>query len=295
MFYVLFMTSPSAIDLDTFERVLRATVSVPFMEQLCRTRKVKTRAGIYSLAVVVWLMIYQRLNSKRTLSSAVQFLAREAEHWQHRRLAGSTAGPISTRTGGYCRARLKFPKLVAIDVCDHILEQLQVLMRERLPDVRRPVFVMDGTTLRLPHRPELVRAFPPGSNQHGDNHWPTMLLVAFHDVHTGLGLRLDRTILFVPEFGTRLFSCEPPVDLHFLSVHSAVPSFRLALERIQRRNPSPSQALACEETDFDLRLIEPAAVSRSVVHREPVPDLAAEVFAVQLRPRTSDDGYSDYP
>ena len=137
MFYVLFMTSPSAIDLDTFERVLRATVSVPFMEQLCRTRKVKTRAGIYSLAVVVWLMIYQRLNSKRTLSSAVQFLAREAEHWQHRRLAGSTAGPISTRTGGYCRARLKFPKLVATDVCDHILEQLQVLMRERLPDVRR--------------------------------------------------------------------------------------------------------------------------------------------------------------
>src|SRR6185436_8293012 len=186
------MTSPISIDIDVdrFERVLQATVSVNFMDQLCRRRKVKVRAGIYSLAVVVWLMIYQRLNSKRTLSSAVQFLAHEALHW--RRRIGNRAiseGRISTRTGGYCRARLKMPKLVAMDVCDHVLEQLQVLMREELPDVGRPVFVIDGTTLRLQHRPELVKAFPPGSNQHGDNHWPTMLLVAFHDVHTGLALR----------------------------------------------------------------------------------------------------------
>lgn len=185
------MTSPDSIDLDTFERVLQSTVSVRFMDQLCRKRKVKVRAGIYSLAVVVWLMIYQRLHSKRTLSSAVQFLAHEALHWPPRHV-GTRAisdGRISTRTGGYCRARLRMPKLVVTDVCDHILEQLQVLMREQLPDVGRPVFVIDGTTLRLPHRPELVKAFPPGSNQHGNNHWPTMLLVAFHDVHTGLAVR----------------------------------------------------------------------------------------------------------
>ena len=185
------MTSPLSIDMEAFERVLQTTVSVGFIDQLCRRRKLKVRAGIYSLAVVVWLMIYQRLNSKRTLSSAVHFLAHEALHWGRRR-SGSGAipeGQISTRTGGYCRARLKMPKLVATDVCDHILEQLQVMMREQLPDVGRPVFVIDGTTLRLQHRPELVKAFPPGSNQHGDNHWPMMLLVAFHDVNTGLALR----------------------------------------------------------------------------------------------------------
>jgi hypothetical protein len=62
-------------------------------------------------------------------------------------------------------------------------------MREQMPDVPRPMFVIDGTTLRLPHERELVRAFPPGHNQHGENHWPTLLLVAFHDVHTGLATR----------------------------------------------------------------------------------------------------------
>jgi hypothetical protein len=189
MVYVLFMTSPLSLDLDLFARILETTVSTAFVEQLCRKRKLKLRRGIYSLTVVVWLMIYQRLNSKGTLSSAVHFLAREAFHWRRLGNQRLLAGRISTRTGGYCRARLKMPKLVVTDVCDHIFSQLQVLMRERLPDLERPLFVIDGTTLRLQHRPELVKAFPPGRNQYGENHWPTMLLVAFHDVHTGLAMR----------------------------------------------------------------------------------------------------------
>lgn len=224
------MTSPISIDLDTFERVLQTTVSVGFLDQLCRKRKVKVRAGIYSLAVVVWLMIYQRLNSKRTLSSAVQFLAHEALHWRcgHAARRAIPERPISTRTGGYCRARLKMSTLVARDVCDHILEQLQALMREQLPDVGRPVFVIDGTTLRLQHRPELVKAFPPGSNQHGDNHWPTMLLVAFHDVHTGLALR--------PSWG-------PMYGKH------AIGEQQLAAEALQRL---PGDAIVLADADFGI-------------------------------------------
>src|SRR6516162_1614697 len=153
------MTSPIAIDVDVFERILQSTVSVSFIEQICRRRRIKIRRGIYGLAVVVWLMIYQRLNSKRTLSAAVHFLARQASHWPQRTQASSRAGEcrISTRTGGYCRARLKMPKLVATDVCDHIFDQLQAIMREQLPDVGRPLFAIDGTTLRLQHRPELVK------------------------------------------------------------------------------------------------------------------------------------------
>lgn len=221
------MTSPDSIDLDTFERVLQTTVSVGFIDQLCRKHRVKARPGIYTLAVVIWLMIFQRLNSKRTLSAAVQFLASEALHWRRKnRLIGESR--ISTRTGGYCRARLKMPKLVATDVCDHILEQLQVLMREQLPDVGRPMFVIDGTTLRLQHRSELVRAFPPGRNQHGENHWPTMLLVTFHDVHTGLALR--------PSWG-------PMYGKH------AIGEQELAAEALQR---VPADAIVLADADFGI-------------------------------------------
>jgi len=74
-------------------------------------------------------------------------------------------------------------------VCDHIFAELQQRMRLPPMDLARPVFVIDGTTLRLAHERELRRAFPPGRNQHGENHWPTMLLVAFHDALTGLAMR----------------------------------------------------------------------------------------------------------
>src|SRR5580658_3689190 len=135
------MTSPTSVDLLHFERLLQTAVSASSLDQLCRKHHVRVRQGIYSLTVVVWLMIYQRLNGKRTLSSAVQFLAREAVHWQPGPLhKPMRKGGISPRTGGYCRARLKMPKLVAADVCDHIFDQLQVIMREQLPDVERPLF-----------------------------------------------------------------------------------------------------------------------------------------------------------
>ncbi|HYM12280.1 MAG TPA: IS4 family transposase [Bryobacterales bacterium] len=191
MVYVLCVTSPTSINLNLFEQLLQTTVSASFLQELCREHKVKARQGIYGLAVVIWLMIYQRLDGKKTLSSAVQFLARQAVHWRQGRTVGKRVreGRVSTRTGGYCQARGKLPTLVASNVCDHIFEQLQEQMREQLPEVPRPVFVIDGTTLQLSHERELARAFPPGRNQHGENHWPTILLVTFHDAHTGLATR----------------------------------------------------------------------------------------------------------
>jgi hypothetical protein len=185
------MTSPISIDVSMFERILQTTLSASSINELCRKRNLKVGRGIYSLPVVIWLMLYQRINSKGTLSSAVHFLARQAVHWQQQPEVGKRIreGRVSTRTGGYCQARLKMPKLVASSVADHTFEQLQALMRKPLLDVPRPVFVVDGTTLQLAHEPELVKAFPPGRNQHGDNHWPTMLLVVFHDAHTGLAMR----------------------------------------------------------------------------------------------------------
>jgi putative transposase len=195
------MTSPDSLDTTVLERILHTAASASSLDQLCRKHRCKTRRGIYSLVVVIWLMIYQRLHSKGTLSSAVQFLARQAAHWEKSAHVGKRLreGRVSTATGGYCQARLKLPTLIATSVCEHIFGQLQVLMRERLPEGARPVFVIDGTTLRLPHRRELVKAFPPGRNQHGENHWPTMLMVAFHDAHTGLATQPS----WGPMYGTR--------------------------------------------------------------------------------------------
>jgi putative transposase len=178
-------------DVVLFEQVLRTAASINAVDQVCQKLKLKVRRGIYRIPVVIWLMIFQRLHSKGTLSAAVHFLARQAVHWsdQPDSCKRILQQQISTRTGGYCQARLKLPTLLASQVCDQIFAELQQRMRVPPTDLARPLFVIDGTTARLAHTRELKRAFPPGRNQHGENHWPTMLLVVFHDALTGLAMR----------------------------------------------------------------------------------------------------------
>jgi hypothetical protein len=141
-----------------------------------------SRRRIYTLGVVVRLMILQRLLPGGTLSEAVQ-------HWVQGQVGSEREVLISPRAGAYCRARRKLPTLVAIKVFELIIERLRGWLPGNpvLPD--RPVFVLDGTTLTLPHAPDLVKAYPPSRNQYGESHWPILRLVVLQDVQTGLALR----------------------------------------------------------------------------------------------------------
>jgi hypothetical protein len=178
------MTSPHSADLlSIFQRV----ASPAFFDTLCREHGYHGRRGIFTVPVVVWLMIHQRWQRGGTLAMAVQTLVQGGS-----RLLQSPQpckrvreDNISTGTSGYCQARKKLPTLLVNHVADHIFQQL----RAHVPTNGPPLFVIDGTTLRLSHERDLVEAFPPGHNQHGSNHWPVMHMVAFHDAHTGLAAR----------------------------------------------------------------------------------------------------------
>jgi hypothetical protein len=41
----------------------------------------------------------------------------------------------------------------------------------------------------LGNHPELVEHFPPATNQHGQSHWPVLLLVVVHELGSGLATR----------------------------------------------------------------------------------------------------------
>jgi hypothetical protein len=139
--------------------------------------------------VVVWLMIWQRLPGNHGLAAAVQYLLQGGAQDLLNDCKRCTQDEVSAAPGGYCRARQNLPKLIVSEVTDRIVEQLRPEMQEGWKGLKRPVFVVDGTTVPLPHSTELVKAFPPGSNQHGENHWPVMQIVVFHDVFSGLALR----------------------------------------------------------------------------------------------------------
>ena len=142
-------------------------------------------AAVYTAAVTLHLMIFQRLYPNATLQRAVDYLLDPAspDHRPDRRLSANTGAYSSART------RLK------IDVCHTVADGLaEHLIAAHPPSwAGRRVFVLDGTTLTTPHTSDLAAAFPPPANQHGRSHWPLARLVVAHELASGCALR--------PEYG----------------------------------------------------------------------------------------------
>src|SRR5438046_10599855 len=115
MVYVLYMTSPNSFDPILFERMLQTAVSASAVDELCREHGWKVRRGVYSLVVVIWLMIYQRLNSTRNRTADDRVLVLHAGYWLIQPHIGKrvSEGRISTRTSGKCTARSAMPTRVA--------------------------------------------------------------------------------------------------------------------------------------------------------------------------------------
>jgi len=146
------------------------------------------RLGIYSLQVVLWLMIWQRLQSRATLGQAVQQLVQGAGWSLLPPCKRVREGRISASPGGYCQSVKKMSKLVPQQVTREIVEQLSKTIGEPWPGLPGPVYLLDGSSLQLPHTRGLTRAYPPSGNQHGESHWPILRLVVMHDVSSGLAL-----------------------------------------------------------------------------------------------------------
>jgi len=158
----------------------------------------RAKAQIYSLRVVVWMMLLQRLDERGTQQRAVHEIARG--HLE-RLLPGSKRvreGRISQNTGAYARACGRLSLETTEQVCDEVLAELSTRIAPR-PALERPVMLLDGSSLSVEHSAGLLDAFPPGRNKHGLGHWGIVKWVALHDVHTGIALRPEWGPMFGPE------------------------------------------------------------------------------------------------
>ena len=175
------MNPPNAPDPVQLLQLFQKVAPAWFLCQLCQKHGYPWRDDTYTVPVVVWLMMWQRLQTDRTLAGAVQHL-----FWggcRELRSEDKREAEISSATGGYGVARQRLPIPIASEVSDRIVNELRAEMQEGWPGVQRPVFLIDGSTLQLPSREELRKRFPPGHNQHGENHWPVMHIAVMHDVY----------------------------------------------------------------------------------------------------------------
>ncbi len=147
-----------------------------------------SREGPLSAWVVIWLMIFQRLDAKGTLSAAVRQLMTGGVRAFVRRLPGRREEPLSANTSAYSQARSKLPVALIEQVSDMIFESLQEQPRS-LPGLEQPMFLLDGSSIQLQHSKELVGKWPPARNQYGSSHWPVIRVVVAHDVISALAVR----------------------------------------------------------------------------------------------------------
>ncbi len=167
-----------------------------FFKQLRQQAKLRENNRVYNHAVVMWLMIAQRLQDQGTLETAVLELLRglPGDFWPKpcKRLQVTAQGKkprLSSNTGSYNDARQALPVTLVEQSFDRVFERLTAEMAGTTPLVGRRVFLFDGTAVRTPHTEALQAAYPPGSNQYGEAHWPQIRMVVAHDLCTGLAMR----------------------------------------------------------------------------------------------------------
>ncbi|MGL5094427.1 MAG: IS4 family transposase, partial [Planctomycetia bacterium] len=178
--------SPEAAELSSALGLFHQLLDPRLLQQWQPTRG----NAVYTTAVVVWLLVYQRLNPAASLQTAVaRFLDDVGAVSTNKRVREDK---LSANTAAYSRARSRLQLAVAEKSADHVFTTLAAASAaDQSVDqpAERRTFLIDGTTLALASRDELRRRWPPASNQHGDGVWPISHLVLACELETGLMLR----------------------------------------------------------------------------------------------------------
>lgn len=165
-----------------------------FFAQLRAKEKQRRNNRVYTDAVVIWLMMVQRWSGNGTLEMAVLELMRglPKDFWPRpcKRLQPSPgeAKRVSGNTTSYSNARQQLPETILQESVDWAFQQLHQ-SAERGQTARPPAYFLDGSSVRTAHSEELRTTYPPGSNQHGEAHWPVLRILVAHDLYTGLAMR----------------------------------------------------------------------------------------------------------
>lgn len=151
---------------------------------------------IFSLAVTLWYLVFQRLNSDKTLAAVVH----DIRHGGADRLSPSSRKPLSkkvrsTKTSSYNEARQRMP----LDFLRWALQRLGEYVQGGLEPLQRTFQLIDGSTLPMLSKGSLGRSYPPARNQNGASHWCLMRVVVGFCALTGVALGATEASTLVSE------------------------------------------------------------------------------------------------
>lgn len=208
------LPSNSSLQRDSDEaaqalRLLGNVITPEWVDALCPS----SPQAVFTSYIVLWMLIYQRLHQNAPLTSAVSmFLQQMASLSTSKRVQDKT---LSTQTGGFSRARQRFPVAVAEHIADHVFQSLLPAASTWLPG--RRVFLVDGSTIKLRPQKELHERWPAGRQ---GSPWPICQLAVLHELETGMMLRPEAGPMYGDEATSEMSLAEPL--LRRLPAHSVL-------------------------------------------------------------------------
>jgi hypothetical protein len=184
MFYVAVMEPELEDVFGLYQRCLTGVV-----ECLQKQMRVKVRRCVYTAPVVIWLMIVQRLQARRTLAGGVEALLSGVADPLLSGCERARKKQISRRTGGYSHARQRLSGLLCRQVTAELITRLREIVNpsgENNSSGGHRAYVLDGSSLELEADARLLKIYPPSENQQGKAHWPVLRMVVLHELATGL-------------------------------------------------------------------------------------------------------------
>jgi len=152
-------------------------------------------AAIYKTSVVLWLMLFQRLNPEASLRDAVLHFVKTApdELKTNKRLR---EGRLSTGSSSYSDARHR----INLETVRWFEQQVSSsIVNSTAPSFNgQRVFLIDATTFTLAPVAALRKHYPPASNQHGEGVWPIAYVVMAHELSSGAAVPPEIGAMYGP-------------------------------------------------------------------------------------------------
>jgi hypothetical protein len=165
--------------------LLRRVIQSPEVSEQFNPELRTNSRMVYTKGVTLWMLILQRLGNGLSLEETVSHIITHDRDLlpENKRVR---EGTLSENSSGYYKAKRNLP-LESIHefsaaVCDYLGRSGEPVFGSQR------VFIIDGTTFTLEPTPQLKRAFPPATNQHGESVWPVAMLMVANEMQSGCAL-----------------------------------------------------------------------------------------------------------
>ncbi len=169
--------------------VFKDLLPVQVIRRLIRDTKKTFYERLFTPLVIVWGLVFQRLNSDHTCDEAVSHIAGGAvDHLDDRHEIPLSERIISENTAAYCKARQRLPLSVLAGALEHTASVTRQWLGEDGLWLGHPVGLLDGTTLLLRPELELVEHYGCHENQYGKTYWVVIRVVVLFCLRSGVVL-----------------------------------------------------------------------------------------------------------